>query len=160
MLVIKRFLIVASLIVLISNISTADWKEDAEAIRICGGEDYTLVLTNNQWLWACGDNYYYQLGIGNTQTDQFNLVRVHGPGDVGFLEDINDFDAGWMHSLALDVNGFVWAWGKNQYGQLGDNKDSGNESTTPIKVHGGAMGTDYLENIIAVAAGQIFLSVF
>jgi len=47
-------------------------------------------------------------------------VRVHGPGDVGFLDDINDFDAGWMHSLALDINGFVWAWGKNHVGQLGD----------------------------------------
>jgi hypothetical protein len=36
---------------------------------------------------------------------------MNTPSD--YLEDINDIDAGWTHSLALDVNGFVWAWGEN-----------------------------------------------
>jgi hypothetical protein len=26
--------------------------------------------------------------------------------------------AGWLHSLALDINSFIWAWGNNYYGQL------------------------------------------
>jgi len=80
-------------------------------------------------------------------------VRVHGPGDVGFLDDINDFDAGWMHSLALDINGFVWAWGNNKVGQLGDNKESGNTSDTPIQVHG-YNNIGFLDDITAVAAGR------
>jgi len=59
------------------------------------------------------------LGIGNTTDDQFIPVRVHGTGDVGFLDDINDFDAGWVHSLALDINGFVWAWdGEKNFGKI------------------------------------------
>ena len=28
--------------------------------------------------------------------------------------------AGYMHSLALKDDGTVWAWGKNEYGRLGD----------------------------------------
>jgi alpha-tubulin suppressor-like RCC1 family protein len=34
-----------------------------------------------------------------------------------YLEDINDIAAGLKHSLALDVNGFVWSWGNNLRGQ-------------------------------------------
>jgi alpha-tubulin suppressor-like RCC1 family protein len=40
-------------------------------------------------------------------------IRVHGVDNVGYLEDIADIDAGWEHSLALDVSGFVWALGNN-----------------------------------------------
>ena len=53
----KGILIFVPLIILVINISaTADWKEDAKAIDISGGEDHTLVLTKNKRPWACGDN--------------------------------------------------------------------------------------------------------
>jgi alpha-tubulin suppressor-like RCC1 family protein len=52
--------------------------------------------------------------------------------------------SGLAHTLALAVNGTVWAWGWNQYGQLGDG--TANNRTTPVQVPG-------LSNIIAVAAG-------
>ncbi len=154
----KRILILVSLVILAINISaTADWKEDARAIDISGGENHTLVLTQNKWPWACGSNVSYQLGIGDDANDQWTLVRVHGPNDVNFLENINDIDAGWTHSLALDVNGFVWAWGRNVEGQLGDNqKSSTQQSATPVQVHDGGMNTPsgYLENIIVISAGR------
>jgi len=154
----KKQIIIGLLVILFSvGTVSADYRDDSKAIKISGGEDYTLILTENNWLWACGDNYYYQLGIGDTQTDQFNPVRVDN-GDMvtesGYLEDINALDAGWKHSLALDVNGFVWAWGDNYYGQLGD--DSIDPCSIPIRVHDGDMGTTsgYLENIIGVACGR------
>ncbi len=113
MLSVKKLIIsIISLIILIANPTLADWKEDAKVIDISGGEDHTLVLTANKWPWACGHNGWYQLGTGDND-DQWTLVRVHGPNDVNYLEDINDIDAGWKHSLALDVNGFVWAWVDN-----------------------------------------------
>ncbi len=37
------------------GIVTADWKDDSKVAKISGGEDYTLILTENKWLWACGD---------------------------------------------------------------------------------------------------------
>jgi alpha-tubulin suppressor-like RCC1 family protein len=72
----------------------------------------------------------------------------------GYLEDINNVAAGWMHSLVLDLNSFVWAWGDDYWGQLG-NGPAGS-STTPVQVHDGEMNTasDYLENIIAISAGR------
>jgi len=111
----RTTLIITSLIVLaITTSALSDYRDDSRVTKISGGEDYSLILTTNKWLWATGDNYWYQLGIGDTQQEQFVPVRVHD-GDMqtesDYIEDINDFDAGWMHSLALDVNGFVWAWG-------------------------------------------------
>ena len=56
----------------------ADLREDAKVIGISGGEYHTLILTQNNWLWACGDNGFFQLGIGNTTEPQYLPVRVHG----------------------------------------------------------------------------------
>jgi alpha-tubulin suppressor-like RCC1 family protein len=104
---------------------TADIREDAKVIDVSGGEDHTLVLTHNGWAWACGLNAYYQIGIGETTSYQSWLVHVHD-GDMNtysnYLENIIEVAAGWKHSLALDINGFIWAWGDNHYGQLGNNK--------------------------------------
>ena len=52
--------------------------------------------------------------------------------------------AGHNHSIALKIDGTVWAWGNNWSGQLGGS-DIG-ERTTPAQVHD-------INNIIAIAAG-------
>jgi len=108
-----RNLIIISLILFTPNVMvTAD---SAAGIKVSGGENQTLVLTEDGFVWACGDSSSYQLGIGEITTDQWTLIRVQD-GDMNtasdYLEDINDIDAGWTHSLALDVNSFVWAWEK------------------------------------------------
>jgi len=118
----KLIISIVSLIILIANLTLADWKENAKAIKVSGGEDHTLVLTQNKWPWGCGANDAYQLGIGD-HDNRLTLVRVH-KGDINslsdYLENINDIDAGWLHSLALDVNRGVWAWGNdNAGGQIG-----------------------------------------
>ena len=150
--------LVSLFFIFITSITFADWKEDAKVIKISGGEYHTLVLTKNKWAWGCGDNEWYQLGIGDTTDDQPLLVRVH-KGDMNsssdYLEDINDIDAGWTHSLALDVNRFVWAWGNNSQGQLGN--DSTDPCSTPVQVLSGEQdpndANSVLQNIVAVSAG-------
>jgi len=127
---------VFSLIIVVGNVGEADWKEDAQAIHISGGEDHTLVLTENKFVWSCGSNGAYTFGqyrygvLGTGSTDysliEETLTRVHGGAmNTAYLQDINDVSAGWLHSLALDVNGFVWSWGWNSEGQCG-NDESGN----------------------------------
>jgi len=117
----KWIVVVVAIIVLITSTSgTADVLHDARAIDVSGGENHTLVPTQSQSVWGCGPNgdpiyydYYGVLGTGSSDADliELTLVRVWA-GDMstasGYLEDINDIDSGWKHSLALDVNGFVW----------------------------------------------------
>jgi len=151
----KRLItIVLSLITLITNkVSFADWKEGANAVDVSGGEHHTLVVTADSAAWACGNNSYYQLGTGNTQ-HKWTLIRVDD-GDMGTssgdLENIDDIDAGWKHSLALDISGHVWAWGYDDWGQLG-NGEAGT-SSTPVLVHG-VDDVGYLGNITCISAGR------
>jgi alpha-tubulin suppressor-like RCC1 family protein len=100
--------------------------DDAEAIKISGGETHTMVLSANKWVWVCGDNDYSQLGIGSAYqyADQRMLVRVHGFNDAGRLGDINDIAGGWKHSVALDVNDLLWSWRSNGQ-RCGDGRKKG-----------------------------------
>ena len=53
-----------------------------------------------------------------------------------------------MHTVALKNDGTVWAWGRNNYGQLGDGTTT--DSDTPVQ----AGGSSPLSGIIAIAAGE------
>jgi alpha-tubulin suppressor-like RCC1 family protein len=56
----------------------------------------------------------------------------------------------WFHSLAAKRDGTAWAWGDNYYGQIGN--DSTTDVDVPVQVKG-PIGVDYLQNVVAVAAG-------
>lgn len=144
----RTFIIVSLLIAIFALPMKADYRQDSKGLKVSGGEDHTLVLTADKAAWACGPNggyeeyveyYFGVLGIDSNDRylDQHTLTRIHGPNDVNYLGDINDIDAGWKHSLALDVNGLVCSWGDNRYGQLGDNQTEWPESTTPVQVFRG-----------------------
>jgi hypothetical protein len=144
----KIIITLASLIVTVS--SRGFGGESAVATKVSGGEDHTLVLTESKSVWACGDNSYYQLGIASNH-HEWTLIRVHGPDDVGYLQDIDDVDAGWKHSLALDTSDFVWSWGedfvylKNRFSRYGIicKSGSGLHPVTNIIYHTFLKGASY-----------------
>ena len=130
--------------------------------NISGGECHTMVLTENSTVFACGDNYFRQLGIG-PYGDQWSLTQTLD-GQMwtftDYLEDIIAIDAGWKHSLALDddpCSSFVWSWGNDGRGQLGNGYGVSSRST-PIRVRAGEQSAtdpnDPLVNIIAISAGR------
>ena len=124
----------------------------------------SIARDSNGYVWAWGQNEYGQLGNGKNNSDYSpnwpgEWVPVHVVDgemntDSNYLENIVDVDAGGYHSIALGTNGHVWTWGRNYYGELGNNTQI--ESKTPVHVHDGAMNTDsnYLENIEAISSGR------
>jgi alpha-tubulin suppressor-like RCC1 family protein len=76
---------------------------------------YALLTNGTLWAWGVGTNG--QLGNGKTQ-DSFNTpVQVQFPSGVKIASiptDAMPFDTGY----AIDTNGNVWGWGKNQGGEL------------------------------------------
>jgi PKD repeat protein len=63
-------------------------------------------------------------------------VRRTTPVRVGSLTDIVAIAGGRDHGLALRSDGTVWAWGSNDYGQLGDGTTT--DRTSPVQVMTGA----------------------
>src|SRR5579859_1910100 len=92
-----------------------------------GGGRHTMALLSDGSVWTWGSDVSGKLGDGQvslsysvTNNDSFVPLRVHGPGNVGYLNSIMAISAGESHNLALRSDGTVWAWGWNAFGQLGD----------------------------------------
>lgn len=82
--------------------------------KIAAGNRHSLAVREDGAVFAWGDNSDNQARGG------FDLV-VTTPRDISaFSERVVDVAAGNAHSLALTEDGHVYAWGSNQFGQLGD----------------------------------------
>jgi alpha-tubulin suppressor-like RCC1 family protein len=101
-------------------------------------------------VWAWGDNQYGELGNG-TYTTSSTPVQVLGTGGVGDLTGVTALAGGIWHSLALKNDGTVWAWGDNQYGELGNGTYT---TTSPYGIDTPEMVSG-LTGITAIAIGEI-----
>jgi alpha-tubulin suppressor-like RCC1 family protein len=121
------------------------------AVEVVSGDDFNMFLMSGGTVYCVGDDEYGQCGVNLKNDHRCSPEQVHGPGDVGHLSGITRLAAGANFSLAVKEDGSLWAWGRNNYGQLGiGNKDN---HTVPYQVHGpGNVG--YLTNVVDVAAGD------
>jgi alpha-tubulin suppressor-like RCC1 family protein len=91
-------------------------------IAISAGNHHVLALDSNRNVWAWGKNEFGQLGCGGS-SNRFTPVLVKK--DVaGYppLTNIVYIDAGFEHSLTIDIDGNIWVWGRNEYGELGQGR--------------------------------------
>jgi alpha-tubulin suppressor-like RCC1 family protein/photosystem II stability/assembly factor-like uncharacterized protein len=120
---------------------------------IACGKWHSMALREDGTVWTWGDNNYGQLGSGVSGPSTYRLVpiQVVGPDGTGYLTEIVAIAGGKNHSLALGSDGTVWAWGDNQFGQIGDNTYT--LRTRPTRVRGSG-GENILTGIVAIAAGH------
>jgi alpha-tubulin suppressor-like RCC1 family protein len=97
--------------------------------KIAAGAQHTVAITRTGRAWAWGDNQQGQLGDGTEFGSRRTPVSV-----AGAVKTFCDIKAGESHTLALDKNGNVWAWGTYTNGRLGNN--TGNATCTPLSVRG------------------------
>ena len=120
--------------------------------QIAAGAYHTVALTNGSQVYAWGYNGEGELG-NNSTTDSLVPVQVWGGEQGGtYLGDISQIAAGGYHTLALTNGSGIYAWGYNEYGQLGNNLTT--NSLVPVQVWGGEQGTTYLTDISQIAAGD------
>jgi len=118
-------------------------------VALTSGNTSAYALKSDGTVWSWGANTYGQLG-DNTTIQRLTPVQAHGPDNVGFLNNITAISAGTNSLYALKSDGTVWSWGRNTYGQLGNNSTS--SSYTPIQVHG-LNDSGFLTDIIGIAGG-------
>jgi len=124
------------------------------------GGDHTLAFafTNLSSVYTWGSNYYGQLGnstIATTGSSAYSStpvrVPLHGTNNIPLVTgQVTDVSAGWFHSLAV-VDGTVFGWGYNGYGQLGDRGEA--TLTTSIIPKQVQFNGGNLNNVVKVAAG-------
>ena len=110
---------------------------------------FTTVLKANGTVWASGSNDVGQLGNGTVQSIEGNLRQVVKE-DGSALTNIVKIAAGAGHTLALAKDGKVYAWGWNNYGQLGTGDKTNYEYAVPVLDE---FGVNQLSNIVDISAG-------
>ena len=107
--------------------------------RLSAGALHTMAVKSNGTVWAWGYNGNGHLGDGTT---------VSRPSPVPVADLLGTSVAvagGYRHTVATLSDGSVWAWGLNNYGQLGDGTTV--DRWLPTQVSG-------LAGMTAVAAGD------
>lgn len=110
-------------------------------ISISAGAKHSLALDSSGNVWAWGSNKYGQLGDGTKKTTSAIPVRSTR------LPSIAHIAAGSYHSMAVDDDGNVWAWGMNLYGQLGEGTTT--DSNIPVQ-------TSEVANIVSIRSGAAY----
>ena len=112
-----------------------DLDEDDGVKIVAAGQNHTVALKNDGTLWAWGRNYNGQLGDGTggvlPLTEANNKsIPVQIGADYWIAVAAGDY-----HTVAIKNNGTLWAWGKNNSGQLGDNTigSTTNDKNSPVQ---------------------------
>lgn len=97
---------------------------DSNWVFHTSGASHSFAIKRNGTLWVWGKGSEYRLGTNST-SNVLSPVQITLP----FLKTWKHAAAGNGHSLAIDTDGKLWAWGYNTSGQLG----LGN-TTSPVGV--------------------------
>lgn len=113
----------------------------ANAVAVSAGGRHVLAAKADGTLWSWGWVGYGVLGNGQTHVSSYQT----SPMQVAGLSSVVAVAAGETHSLALDAQGRVWAFGRNACGELGDGTTT--LRSTPVLVPG-------LTGVAAIAIGR------
>lgn len=111
-------------------------------VNMSAGWQHALAVRGNGTAWAWGSGAWGRLGNNDGVNNFRSPISV-----VGGFTDWIQVSAGYRYSLGLRSNGTLWAWGRNDYGQLGNNTTV--DVSSPVSVVGGF--TDWSE----LAAGHV-----
>lgn len=109
--------------------------------KIAAGFFHSMAIGRGM-VFAWGSNSDKQLGIPSITASSCNA-----PNRVGSFTTAIGIAGGSNHSLAVLSTGTVWAWGDNQYGQLGDGTNT--DRNAPVQVQ-------TITNATKVSAGALF----
>ncbi len=108
---------------------------------IAAGDSITAAIDNNNSLWAWGGPIDVNGEIGNN-----NLEKTFKP--VKIMDDVISVSIGGgfaspVHIVAIKTDNSLWAWGYNNFGQIGDGTTE--NRTKPVKI---------MDDVISAVAGS------
>ena len=117
--------------------------------KIKGGEDHTLMLTQDGQLYGMGSNAEGQLGEDiQTKTNEPTLIT----------EGVLDFDVGFKNSLILVSDGDLYALGKNEHGSLGLGSTEKVNTLTKVKEDVSSFSMGAFHSMLTLSDGSLWVT--
>jgi alpha-tubulin suppressor-like RCC1 family protein len=85
-------------------------------VAIATGGSHSLALRADGTVWGWGTNSDWELGVTTPEGGEFGSET---PVQATGLDQVRGIATGDDHGLAVRADGSVWAWGKNDHGQVG-----------------------------------------
>ena len=130
------------------KISAGNIPAGRKIVQVSAGREHSFALDDAGQVYSWGTNNRGQLGDGTNNNSNIP-VKVSSPQNMTDVK-VSKISSGADHCLAIDSNGQIYAWGKNQYGQLGN--ASTNDSNIPVIINDS--GDFVNKNITYLAAGH------
>jgi len=126
-----------------------------KVVHVSGGIFYTMVVTEDGSLWACGDGHLGNLGIGHV--GEISTPQRVGGGEMFGGQGVRMTSCAIAHTLILGKDNRMWACGRGSSNELGmgDNWLHGGTDFTrdvPTLIPDTANFTN--GNVMTVSAGQ------
>ncbi len=131
-----------------SLVSAKTWTFTTKTnLDIKAGGIYTVALQNDGSVWTWGENTSW--GMGRTISTQSDPVPA--PITIPTATTIKSIETGNGHTIALDADSKVYAWGTNGFGQLGDGSTTDRAAAVLVSMPSLSAGV----SIDAVAASSV-----
>jgi len=114
--------------------TTVNVDSNAQYTNVFAGAYSSFALDSYGYLYAWGMNNYGQLGFDSSGANVLDITNV--AGEIGEDYRWKTIAPGYYHTLGIQIDGSLWAWGKNNDGQLG-NGSTVNVTNGPVRI-----GTD------------------
>ncbi|MDR1152163.1 MAG: hypothetical protein LBK72_06780, partial [Bifidobacteriaceae bacterium] len=108
--------------------------QDVRAVAVSSLSNRTVALTQGGQVYTWGSNQYGQLGVGRDDIPSAAIPTIV-PFPTGTV--VVAVSASERHTVAVTDDGALYAWGSNQYGQLGNGAtelSASSRSLVPIRV--------------------------
>ncbi|OHT16979.1 hypothetical protein TRFO_41405 [Tritrichomonas foetus] len=109
------------------NFSLIESLRDVKIIKISGSIKHFLALSEENKVFAWGENDFGQLGVGDKNDRDDGFVLSTDSGEAKIV----DIAAGYFHSILVDSTGHAWGFGSAHNGQtmlgkmmIGEEKNS------------------------------------
>ena len=131
--------------------------------QVVAGSSFTAALAGDGTVWTWGSNEYGELGIGEVYGTYAYPQQVKQQ-DGKYLNNVRKLAATGNFIYALKNDGTVWAWGRNDRGQLGLGENTPVRVTLASQVLKGkqknrtepAEGQEnYIQEIVDIAVGGV-----
>lgn len=117
--------------------------ESVKMVSLAFNQNASSALDTQGNVWSWGNGSDGQLGLGAAGDNVIDEAGHTTPQKIHAISDVIAISRGSAHCLLLKTDGTVFAFGRNQEGQLGNG--SHNTHDSPVKVSG-------LTNIVQVSA--------